>query len=71
MLDDKIKSTDDIMKYTGLPTLSVVPVNDPLRIRVSHYAPYYVPPKNPGNGKKPNPAKKPDQRKRPEREDER
>ena len=26
LLDDKIKSTDDIMKYTGMPTLSVVPL---------------------------------------------
>ncbi len=26
ILDDKIKSTDDIMKYAGMPTLAVVPV---------------------------------------------
>lgn len=26
MLDDKIRSTDDILKYAGIPTLSVVPL---------------------------------------------
>jgi capsular polysaccharide biosynthesis protein len=39
LLDDKIKSTDDILKYTGLPTLSVVPINAPLKMRVSPYIP--------------------------------
>ena len=28
LLDDKIKTADDIRKYTGLPTLAVIPDND-------------------------------------------
>ena len=28
LLDDKIKNEEDIKKYVGLPTLSVVPDND-------------------------------------------
>lgn len=28
MLDDKIKTADDIRRYTGLPTLAVIPDND-------------------------------------------
>lgn len=31
LLDDKIKTTDDILKYTGLPTLAVVPISDTVK----------------------------------------
>lgn len=35
LLDDKIKSTDDILKYAGLPTLAVVPIQDSQRAEKS------------------------------------
>lgn len=33
ILDDKIKSTDDIMKYAGMPTLAVVPILNDKNLR--------------------------------------
>lgn len=33
IMDDKIKTSDDIMKYTGIPTLAVVPLMDEENLR--------------------------------------
>jgi capsular polysaccharide biosynthesis protein len=47
LMDDKIKSTDDVLKYTGLTTLSVIPYNAPLKVRVAQYVPDHAQEKKP------------------------
>lgn len=50
VLDDKIKSTDDILRYTGLPTLAVIPLAG--QGNKSHYGKYAAYQKYQGGGKR-------------------
>ncbi len=49
VMDDKIKSTDDILRYAGLPTLAVIPLAG--QGNKSHYGKYAAYQKSEGSGK--------------------